>query len=297
MNVSLYIDEVNIFTAFGTIITKGGYNDLFTFPSMKEPDKNDWAEEYGTEVDLSEIRLNAKEVFISFCSAEFLGFMDFIKQPGYREFYIPQLGRTWNLRYISQESNAMPDTERSAFTLKFAEDILVRETSGEAVPGLIILLSNYSIDGKPLRDYGIIASEARNNLLSSWQEKQNMNYEVSYKDGRVYDAGTLTLSEKDVTLNFTLCASNLENFWDCYNAFFNDLIATGERKLNIAGIKKCGCYYKSSSNFKLLPMRGGVFVEFNLVLALISETYYKKMRITGDRMWRLTTDREARLVK
>ena len=37
----------------GICITKGSYNNLVAFPTMKEPDKNDWPEEDGQEFDLS----------------------------------------------------------------------------------------------------------------------------------------------------------------------------------------------------------------------------------------------------
>lgn len=49
-----YIDGIDIYDEFGVIVEGDGYDELLSFPSLKEPDKNDWPEENGIEVDLSE---------------------------------------------------------------------------------------------------------------------------------------------------------------------------------------------------------------------------------------------------
>ena len=68
MNNNLYIDDLNVLGRFGCRVTRGGYNDLLAFPAMKEPEKNDWPEEDGIEVDLSDPKLQPREIAISFLS-------------------------------------------------------------------------------------------------------------------------------------------------------------------------------------------------------------------------------------
>ena len=63
-----YIDGISICNRFGVWVTKGGYNGLLAFPAMKEPESNDWPEEDGIEVDLSDPKLEPKEAAVSFLS-------------------------------------------------------------------------------------------------------------------------------------------------------------------------------------------------------------------------------------
>ena len=67
---------------------------------MREPEYNDWPEEDGIEVDLSEPKLEDKEVAIPFLSDSHVGATDlvaYLSGPGYHSFYIPSLERRWKL--------------------------------------------------------------------------------------------------------------------------------------------------------------------------------------------------------
>ena len=66
MTGEFFIDNTNIFTAFGVCVKEGGYDELLAFPALVEPDKNVWPEEDGIEVDLSAPVLSGKELAISF---------------------------------------------------------------------------------------------------------------------------------------------------------------------------------------------------------------------------------------
>ncbi|MCF0234800.1 MAG: iron hydrogenase small subunit [Thermoguttaceae bacterium] len=46
---NIFIDGTDCRATFGVWVLKGGYDDLFSFPAMKEPDTNDWAEHDGEE--------------------------------------------------------------------------------------------------------------------------------------------------------------------------------------------------------------------------------------------------------
>lgn len=91
-----YIDGISICNRFGVWVTKGGYNGLLAFPAMKEPESNDWPEEDGIEVDLSDPKLEPKEAAVSFLSDTNDGATDlvaYLSGPGYHCVRIPSLGR------------------------------------------------------------------------------------------------------------------------------------------------------------------------------------------------------------
>ena len=76
-----------------------------------------------------------------------------------------------------------------------------------------------------------------------------------------------------------MCADSIDRFWQCYDAFFNDLIKPEERTLYVGYTdEEYPCYYKKSSNFKVLSLSDKVIVEFNLTLVFtsfrVNETEY-----------------------
>ena len=98
MENALYIDDLHVRSRFGCWITRGGYAGLLAFPAMREPEYNDWPEEDGIEVDLSEPKLEDKEIAIPFLADTHVGATDlvaYLSEPGYHSFYIPSLGRRW----------------------------------------------------------------------------------------------------------------------------------------------------------------------------------------------------------
>ena len=74
-----YIDGIDAFTRYGVMIEEGGYNGVLSYPSLKEPEQsNNWLEEDGIEVDLSDPKLNTKELDISFSAFDEYMLGDFI---------------------------------------------------------------------------------------------------------------------------------------------------------------------------------------------------------------------------
>ena len=89
----------------------------------------------------------------------------------------------------------------------------------------------------------------------------------------------VVFNSKEVTLKCSLSAVSVAKFWECYTAFFNDLIKPEERQLfwDRTG-EEYPCYYKKSSGFRVVSLSGPVVVEFNLTLMFtvfrIGETEY-----------------------
>lgn len=296
---AFYIDDIDIYARYGVVITSGGYNDLLCFPALKEPDANDWPEEDGVEVDLEAPVLEAKEVTISFLSGQpdTGDFICLISRPGYHTLKIAELDKVWRLRLLTQ--TAGKDYTRAAtFSLRFADDFPGRSDNHTAASGsgLLLPVSEYEIDGVPLSEYGIEVVGGWDDLLKSPTVKQNLSRSFATSDGKFYDADRVVFSSKETTLKCCLSTVSLAKFWECYMAFFNDLIQSGERLFYWDYVhEEYPCYYKKSAGFKVLSLRGPVVVEFNLTLAFtvfrVGETEY--LLATEDGLFIETEDGES----
>lgn len=279
---AFYIDDIDIYARYGVVITSGGYNDLLCFPALKGPDANDWPEEDGIEVDLEAPVLEAKEVTIPFSSGQpdAGDFICMISQPGYHTLRITELGKEWRLRLLTQ--TAGKDYNRAVtFSLKFADDFPGRPDNYTAASGsgLPLPVSEYEIDDVPLSEYGIEVVGGWDDLLKSPTVKQNLSRSFATSDGKFYDTDMVVFSSKETTLKCCLSAVSLAKFWECYTAFFNDLIQPDERLLYWDYVcEEYPCYYKKSTGFKVLSLTDKIVIEFNLTLVFtvfrIGETEY-----------------------
>lgn len=279
MNNNVYIDGLNVRGRFGCWITRGGYNGLFAFPAMKEPERNDWPEEDGIEVDLSDPKLEAKEVSISFLSDTNSGATDlaaYLSDPGLHTFRIPSLGREWRLRMADHPANTVYPLATS-FSLKFVEDRPVRPVPERLPsPGLWLPDYRYRLDDVPLSEYGVVVDESRNALLKNPAVKINMQRKITTIDGQIYDAEHLVFQPKEVTFKCHLKAVSMEAFWGCYDSFLAALVAPGERRLYVEEIGKAyPCHYKKASGWKVLTLCGPVIVQFDLTLVFTSFRLYE----------------------
>lgn len=267
-----YINNVDIYAEYGVWITKGGYNNLISFPDLRDPEKNDWPEEDGIEVDLETPTLKEKEVTISFLASnptiDVSMFIDFMCQPGYKVFVIPSLQHSWALRLSKHQSNTTY-TGATSFSLNFIDDFPTR-SDYYPIPaggGTHLLGSPFALDGIRLERYGILVTKAHDEIIKTPTVKQNLTRSNSLMDGQKYDVETLHLNSKEVTLKCCLIASSVERFWECYDAFFNDLIKPGERSLYYdRTLGEYPCYYKKTSGWKIWSLIGKVVVEFSLTL-------------------------------
>lgn len=296
MRNNCYIDGISTWNRFGVWVTKGGYSDLLAFPALVDPDTNDWPEEDGVEVDLCEPRLQEKEVTITFMASD-LGkdaadFIAHLSTPGYHTLRVPSLQREWMLRLVKHPVNKIYSTA-SEFSLQFVVDRPVRPSVALPDPGLYVRECGYELDGVSFADYGIVIDVARDSLLKAPAAKQNLARKVSTSDGQLYDADHLVFESKEVVFKCHFNAVSIAAFWGCYDAFFGALIQPKERQLYVDSIcETYPCFYKKSSGFKVLTLRGPVIVEFSLTLVFtvfrIGETEYLLASESGN--WIITED-------
>lgn len=271
MRNNCYIDGISTWDKFGVWVTKGGYSDLLAFPALVVPEKNDWMEEDGIEVDLAEPKLQAKEITISFLASNpyisVVDFIVFISNPGYHTLRVPILNREWRLRLSTHTANKVYQNACD-FSLKFIEDTPIGPANITLPdPGVIIRNNNYELDGISFADYGVVVDIAKDELLKAPTVKKNLTRKVSTQNGQLYDVDHLVFSSKESTFKCHFKAASIEKFWQCYDAFFSALIQPDERLLYVDSLHETyPCYYKKSSGFKVLNLRGPVIVEFNLTL-------------------------------
>ena len=271
MTGSCYIDDVDVYTQYGVLIANG-YDGLLAFPALKEPDKNDWAEEHGVEVDLSNPLLQAQEITVDFAIAnnnQLEAFFAFLTTSGEREIYIPALGKTWSLR-VTGMSELERYTGADIFSISFMEDMPVIPSGYPAANGSGLLVSVISIDGKTLDKYGIIVTSGIDDLVQKPNLKKALTRTNSLMSGQLYDSNFVRFSEKEVVFGCCLSAAQIAGFWNLYNALFGDLLKSGTRTISYQGKNYSG-YYKSTGNWQLHSHAGPVVCEFELTMSIIKE--------------------------
>lgn len=265
-----YIDGLGLKATFGAFIPRGGYNDLLVFPAMKKPATNDWPEEDGVEVDLTDPVLEAKEVSITFLasdpSKDVREFLAAVSEPGYHTIGITSLGRSWSLRLIEQSENKIYPSA-NLFTLRFVEDLPLRPVSGSYASGVVVPVSSYNIDEISLDQYGITVMTAKDEVCKLPSVKQNLTTGSAYTDGRKYDVSTLVFNSKETTFKCRLKAASMGQFWACYDAFFYSLIQPGERQMYVSYLDQSfPFYYSKSANFVIRSLGTPIVVDFDLTL-------------------------------
>lgn len=268
MTGACYIDGVDIYAEFGVIITEGGYNELLTFPAMKEPDKNDWAEYNGVEVDLSAPALAPLEVSITFARITGYAWNNFVYSlavPGYRTINIPALGRALEMR-LAEMPALQTYADASLLTLKFVRDEVGIPTY-QTPNGNAAVVSDIAIDGYTLDRFGVFLTGGYEELTVMPKIKKSLTRSFALKNGQTYDIDNenIKYDAKDVTFKCCLNASQMVFFWQLYDAFFGALTQPGVRQIAYQG-KVHEAYYKKSSNFRLHSHRGEVICEFDLTM-------------------------------
>ena len=295
---NLYIDGMSARWRFGCWVTRGGYDGLLSLPAMREPEENDWPEEDGVEVDLSDPRLEPREIPVTFLADTVTGATDlvaYLSTPGYHLFRIPSLGREWRLRLSDHPANRVYPSATS-FTLRLGEDVPERpEPGGPPDPGVRMPESRFRLDGVPLSAYGVVVDESRSDLLRAPQAKVNLDRTVSTSDGRIYDADHLVFQKREITLGCHFKAASAGEFWRCRDAFLAALTRPGERRLLAGEIgRELPCYYRETKGVRLSRLSAPVIVRFDLVLVITSFRLYETdyLLVTEEGDWIVTEDGE-----
>ena len=264
------IDGTDAYTEWGVFIVDGGYNGLVSFPQLKEPDKNDWAEEDGIEVDLSNPTLDTKEFSVKFGAtkkADVGAFIEALSATVYHTFYFQEILRTKNLRFVSNGSYDGTLDELRMFELTFADDFPTLNYSYLAPNSTLVNGQTYELDMVKLSTYGVTVLAGTNaEILKSPAVKNNLSLNLKSLNGQVYDSGRVKCQEKDVSIKCLMTADDLGDFWRNYDALLFNLSKPNSRLFYAEILNEdIECYYKSStvSDFSF---DGRVWCQFDLCL-------------------------------
>lgn len=260
------INDVHIRRWEATLL-KDSYNDLLSFPSLKLQNKNEWAEEDGSEYDLENPKLNAQDVILKFHLPEihYEEFMMVFKGNTYSDFHFERIGKTFRLRYVS-----MPKIEcfRGIISVevKMSNDNPFSEYIYTS-PTLTTDNSNAYLDGKNLSKYGIrLGYVSKEEILGKGELKLPLHVQNNLINGMKVVERPLFLKEKVAKLKCNI-HQKIEDFFKGYYAFFYDLIQPKERLFTFEGTTY-KCIYKESKVTSMLLYNQNIWVEFELSLIL-----------------------------
>ena len=275
----LYIDNIDVYSAYGVYVMEDDLKGLVGMPSFKKVTSTDWHEQSGVDADLKDLVLGGRQLSISFHSSHRIPsataqrFVDFLSQQVYHTFYLPRLQMQWRLRYVSSGAFSTNGAFDS-FTLTFAEDSpLIHPTAPTfSLPET----SSYQIDGHPFSYYGCADTEG---TLASFHRlaglKDNLSADARNVSGLVYDGGGTPVNKYgDVTMRLHLRTASAYDFWHDYHALFYAFVrpdSGGEARRVIADSSVVlSCYYKGSAveRFKLSD-DGGIWCDFTVTFGVI----------------------------
>lgn len=286
MNGIFYIDGKDS-SLYGIRILEGGYNGILSFAPLKDPEMtNNWKEEDGIEVDLSDPKLDTKEVEIKFGAiGSYLtgDFIYLISDGAYHTFNLVEIGYTCKLRLVT-ELNTQHFIQAKTFALKFADDFPLAGYAYQAPLSDTVPTQGYELDGVDFSTYGIRVLEGSEaQIAKSPAVKKNMLRNIITQNGAIYDDKKVVYETKEVPLNCCLIAKDIAEFWRNYNAFLYDLIRVveieedgikvlkGDRSLFVESVyEEYPCYYKSSKVSLWDPNGSSIWCKFTLTLVFTS---------------------------
>ncbi len=281
MTGRLYIDGNDAFKQWGVYVISGGWNEAIAFPPLKTPEFNDWQEEDGAETDLSDPKLNTKEISIQFAYSglysRFLEFIEVLSDGAYHDFNCSYIGRRFTLRMTQMPNLSMMKT-LGFITLKFCNDFPLKGYTYQAPESSVMRAEDYLIDGVPFTDYGCrILQGSLAEVVKTPNVKQNLLRNISTQEGATYDDRRVTFKTKDVKLNCLMRAKTLAELWRNYDALLFDLIRPDERLLEVSELEQTfPCYYKSASVSEFYP-DDKIWLAFTLTL-----TFTHSFRLDDD---------------
>lgn len=274
-----YIDGVDIYSAFGAFVVRGGYNGLLSFPHLKAVDTNDWPDEDGIETDLTNPVLDTKEFIVSFAAKTEAGALALIHSlttgGAYKYFTFNEIGKFALLRLLSQSAMQV-NNGLVLFSLQLADDFPLSGYTYTTPASTMVDQKDYTINGTQAANYGLwILQGTRSSIKKTAATKSNLITNINTKSGASYDGENVFLKSKEITLSCVLTAGSKTEFWRNYNALLYDLTRPGLQFLGFDSNQLEAFYYKefSVSGLTITPSKIWVELSITLVfpnLALIS---------------------------
>lgn len=281
MTGRLYIDGHDAYLQWGVYVVLGGWNEAIAYAPLKTVEYNDWQEEDGIEADLSDPKLNTKEVSLKFAYAglysRFIEFVNLLADGAYHEFNCVHIRRKFTLR-MTQMPNLDHAATLGTVTIKFSNDYPLKGYTYMAPDSSMTKVENYLIDGVPFTDYGCrVLQGSLSEVMKTPAVKPNLLRNIATHPGAIYEGSVVTFKSKDVKLNCLMRADTLDELWRNYDALLFDLIRPDERLLEVSELEQTfPCFYKSASVSEFYP-ENKIWLAFTITL-----TFTHSFRLEGD---------------
>lgn len=282
---SCIIDGVDL-ALYGTFIERGGSDDFLSFPNRRTPDQNDWAEHDGLDVDLTDCYFDAKKVRVNYVITaddattfqQHLNALATLHQsPSLKQMFVREFNRTFELRFVGftdykhkgglfkpgmktgkLTAEFMMDDPLQIFTPAVTSPISQRES-----------LSQIKVNHFDLSEFGIVVREVYSSAIRPHSLKSILERNIHNVHGNITDIGATPKKQaRQITINCTMLAGTLNEFYVNYNALFNNMRVTAPIQLEVtqAG-ETINCYYAKMTGFKKdAPFNRKVKVSFSLIL-------------------------------
>lgn len=268
----LYIDGIDAFTEYGVCVSRYGYKQLIQMPAFKKLDSTTWLEEDGAEVDLTDPKLDTRTLQIEFNITNIRYAEDLFSellQGSYHTFYFAELKKTYKLR-MTQNNKFSSLVKLGSITLTFADDFPEVPTQDYYQYGASeVKQSGYELDGIDFSQFGMWILEGTDaNILKAANIKENLKVTTKNAHGILYDSTHSYFNTKDVQLKLFIKASDIDTFWERWDALFAVLLQPESHTFyyNALGTEY-NCYFKSNSVSKFDILRSGkVWCEFSVTL-------------------------------
>ena len=261
------INNTDIQTLHAKLV-EGSLASLLSYPALKSLNKNDWAEESGTEYDLSAPQLSAKEITLQLLLPESLypNLVTFLSVQAYANYTFDFINLTYQLRLISLSKTQVSGGYVTA-DIRLSDDFPLQGYTYQT-PTLTAHNVETYIDGKNLTQYGITLLEGtQQELITAGNAKTPYTAQNSTMSGLIATDVPIYFQERTATLKCFMYLP-ISDFLKGYFALLYDLVRPDERTLSYQG-KSYKCIYKDGKITELYIDNPLIWVKFDLQLTII----------------------------
>ena len=135
-------------------------------------------------------------------------------------------------------------------------------------------LSQIKVNHFDLSEFGIVVREVYSSAMRPRSMKSILERNIHNVNGNIVDLGAEPKKQsRQITIDCTMLADTLNEFYVNYNALFNNMRVTVPIGLQVSqAAKRVNCYYSKMTNFKKeTAFTRKVKVSFSLVLQEVTQ--------------------------
>lgn len=264
------INNTDIQTLHAKLV-EGSLASLLSYPALKSLNKNDWAEESGSEYDLSAPQLSAKEITIQLLLPESLypNLVTLLSVRAYADYTFDFINLTYRLRLVGL-SKAQVSGGYVTADIRLSDDFPLRGYTYQApnLGGYVRVIQNIYIDNVSLSKYGVAILEGTDQeMIAAGNAKVPYTAQNNTMQGLIADNGAVFFQEHTANLKCFMYLP-ITDFIKGYFALLYDLVRPDERTLSYQG-KSYKCIYKDGKITELYIDDPYIWVKFDLQLTII----------------------------